>query len=138
MALDENVNLIVSGKSPVAVPWSAALNIHTALEAVYDIVRDHSQFSFGLQFLGTYQQEPERTLGYALVMLNGVQDDPDGQMYWAVLVNGKYDRAGIDNTFPLPGDQVAIVYEPYSAAKHGKTAVEVKHRAYQASLPKHA
>lgn len=131
MSLEETISLQAGGNAPVVLPWSAALNIHTALEAAYDIVQDGSRFSFGLQFLGTYQQEPEPTLGYALVMVNGVQDDPAGQMYWSVLVNGSYERRGIDNMFPLPGDKVSLVYEAYSPDKHARTAVETKHKAYQ-------
>jgi hypothetical protein len=128
----QNVNIDVGGAAPIVVPWQSGMNVQTALEAAYNQIQNSKTFSFASQFFGTYQGPPYGPLGYMVIMLNGTYDLPNQGQYWALLVNGVYASKGID-LLPLnAGDNVEFVNEPYSAATHANTAVELRHNIHHA------
>jgi len=121
------VTIVVGSAAPISVPWTQNMNVQDALESAYNVIQNSADFSFAIQFFGTFQGSP---LGYMVIMMNGDYDLPGTGEYWALLVNGIYASKGIDYTVLNPGDTVSFINEPYADTKHQNTAVAIKHWHY--------
>ena len=110
----------------IRVPWTAGMNVQQALEAAYDQVEQTTPggFRFGLEYYGTFQDAP---LGYMLVMVDGVSDEPEQGTFWELLVNDRPATEGIDSTILDDGDRVTLRNEVYVEETHQDTHVGRKH-----------
>jgi Domain of unknown function (DUF4430) len=115
----------------IYVDWHPDLTVHQALQEAYNQIQNHALFSFAIDYYGTYQSPP---YGYFVVMVDGTYDLPDQGRYWALLVNGVYATRGIDYVELNDGDAVQLNNVPYSEEEHRGTTVEIKHKAYLASV----
>jgi Domain of unknown function (DUF4430) len=115
----------------VTVPWTAGMNVQQALEAAYDQVEQTKPggFRFGLEFYGTLQDPP---LGYMLVMVDGVSDEPDQGTFWELLVNDQPAAEGIDSTILDDGDHVTLRNEVYVEETHQGTRLGRKRDTHAA------
>ncbi len=128
-----SVSIVVNQNAPIVVPWQNGMTAQDALEAAYNQIQNHQQFSFALDYYGSFSSGGNGPLGYLVVMVNGVYDIPNDGLYWAFLVNGAYAAAGIDYTVLNDGDVIAFVNAPYAEGLHGKSPVAAKVRRFQAS-----
>lgn len=124
------VSITVGTDSPISVPWHSNMTAQAALEAAYNQIQNSSEFSFALQYYGTYQGPPYGALGYLVIMLNGTYDEPGEGKYWEIYYNGQPASKGIDYLLLNPGDNLTFVSEAYSEAKHAGTTVGAKHRLH--------
>ena len=85
------------------IPWTQGMNVQTAMERAYGVTR----YIFWLQYFGT-------SLGYAVVNLNGVAQQPGNGMYWFLYINGNEATAGIDSVILDDGDQIGWQFNHYS------------------------
>jgi len=125
-----SVSITVGTDSPISVPWQPDMTAQKALEAAYNKIQDSSQFSFALQYYGTYQGPPYGPLGYLVIMLSGTYDLPAEAKYWEIYYKGQPATKGVDYLFLNPGDNLTFVNEAYSEAKHAGTTVGAKHRLH--------
>ena len=115
----------------ITVAWTQGMNVQQALEAAYDQVQQAQPggFRYGLEYYGGFQQPP---LGYMLVMVDGVSDEPDQGTFWELLVNDVAAQSGIDSTILNDGDHVTLRNDVYLEEAHGATTVGVKRTAHLA------
>jgi hypothetical protein len=110
------------------VPWTSEMNAQQALERAYNIDQlEESDFSFGLQYFG-------HQLGYMVTMLDGIYDDFENRAhFWALLVNDKMSKQGIEAILLNPDDELKFDYQTYDEAIHGTTLLAVKYKVYARS-----
>lgn len=116
----------------ITVPWVAGMNVQQALEAAYNQVEPATPggFRYGLEFYGTFQAQ---ALGYMVVMVDGVADEPEQGTFWALLVNDAFADRGIDGMMLADGDRVTLRNDVYEEETHGTTHVGVKRAARAAA-----
>jgi hypothetical protein len=124
------VSITVGTDNPISVPWQPKMTAQNSLEAAYNQIQDSSQFSFALQYYGTYQGPPYGPLGYLVIMLNGTYDLPAQSQYWEIYYNGQPASKGIDDLILNPGDKLTFLNEAYVEAKHAGTTVGAKQRLH--------
>lgn len=108
------ISITISSEVPVSVPFAAGMNAQKALEESYPSIQ------FGVNYYGS--------LGYMVVMLNGIYDAPASGFYWQFSVNGVLSPTGIDGTILNDGDSISFDNIQYSPTNHANTLLEVKHQ----------
>ena len=108
------VTITISGEQPVSVNWSSRMNAQQVLEEAY------SNITFAAKYYGS-------SLGYMVVMINGVYDDPSYRMYCEFFYNGNSSNYGIDSTILNDGDSISFKNVLYREETHKGTLLEQKH-----------
>jgi Domain of unknown function (DUF4430) len=120
---------IASGPS-VQIPWTSGMNAQVALEQAYNTINNSQQFSYGLQYFGSF--------GYLVFVINETYDtfasSSAPYYYWEFLLNGQPANQGIDETFLNDGDTVGFAFSLYVAEKHAGTTLAVKHKFKTAAI----
>lgn len=108
------VKITISGGQPVSVKWHLGMNAQQALEEAY------SKVEFGVIYYGNY-------LGYMVVIINKIYDNPDSKKYWEFLHNNKSSTKGIDSTILNDKDSISFNNVKYDEKIHKGTLLEIKH-----------
>ena len=119
-----SVTVTVASGPSVQIPWTSGMNAQTALELAYNTINNSQQFTYGLQYFGSF--------GYLVFMINETYDTyaPSSApyYYWEFLLNGQPASQGIDETSLNDGDTVGFAFSLYVAEKHAGTTLAVKHK----------
>ena len=115
------VTLGIAGGPSLEVPWTAGMNVQTALERAND---EAEPITFCLEYFSSVSE-------YFVTMLNDTYDTfasaADPFYYWELIVNGSPASKGIDQTILNAGDAVQFAFTEYSEAAHAGTTLAIKH-----------
>lgn len=113
----------------IEIEWEADMNIQEALQKAYNKTKkEGGKFDFALQYYGYSGND---YLGYLVVMIDGIYDNPkDPNDYWVFYVNGKMPIVGIDSYMVNVEDLIEFDYIPYKSEVHKGTHAEKKFMTY--------
>ncbi len=120
-----SIKITVSDGTSFSIPYAPYENAQLVMEAAYLYAEANNvNFSFAVQYYGYNKQGTY--LGYMVVMVNGVYDNPNSDTYWEVNLNGTPAPVGIDTLTVADGDTLGFVNTSYTPPKHKGTLLEIK------------